>query len=70
VYESCFITLTKGFYPSLKNVENDVRGIVAQKQASGIISDPTTVIPPAHVTNKQPEATETAIPPQAPISHS
>jgi hypothetical protein len=66
VYESCFITLTKGFYPSLKNVENDVRGIVPQKQASGIISDPTTVIPPAHVINKNPETTHTV----APISHS
>jgi len=49
VYESCFLTLTKGIYPSLKNVENDVRGIVPQKQTHGVISDPTTVLPPATV---------------------
>jgi len=47
VYESCFLTLMRGVYPSLKNVENDVRGIVPQKQVGGVISDPTTVIPPA-----------------------
>jgi hypothetical protein len=68
IYESCFITLIKGFYPSLKNVENDLRGIVAQKQADGIISDPTTVLPPAHLPNKHPETTETIRPPPPPHS--
>jgi hypothetical protein len=49
VYESCFLSLVRGIYPSLKNEENDVRGVVAQKQADGVISDPKTVLPPAHV---------------------
>jgi hypothetical protein len=56
VYESCFITLTRGIYPSLKNVENDVRGIVPQKEVHGVISDPTTVLPPVTVPSKQTDA--------------
>jgi hypothetical protein len=58
VYESCFLTLTKGIYPSLKNVENDVRGVVEQKESHGVISDPTTVLPPATVPNKQTDVNE------------
>jgi len=70
VYESCFITLAKGIYPSLKNVENDVRGIVPQKQAQGIISDPTTVMPPACVPNKIPNSQATPPHSAEPIVHS
>jgi len=47
VYESCFLSLMRGVYPSLKSVENDLRGVVPQKEVGGVISDPTTVIPPA-----------------------
>jgi len=68
VYESCFLTLAKGIYPSLKDVENDVRGIVHEKQTHGIITDPTTVLPPICVPNKQTETNENATrapPPQS-----
>lgn len=58
VYESCFIALTKGIYPSLKNVENDVRGVVPQKEAQGVISNPTTVLPPATVPSNHPQTVE------------
>jgi hypothetical protein len=58
VYESCFIALTKGIYPSLKSVENDVRGVVAQKEAQGVISNPTTVLPPASVPSTQPHTVD------------
>jgi hypothetical protein len=73
IYESCFITLTRGIYPSLKNVENDVRGIVAQKEAHGIISDPTTVLPPATVPSRQTDTIEHPIrapPPTSDSTHS
>jgi len=61
VYESCFIALTKGVYPSLKNVENDVRGVIGQKEAQGVISNPTTVLPPAAVVGNQTQTVDNPV---------
>jgi len=70
VYESCFLALTKGIYPSLKDVENDVRGVVQEKQTHGVITDPTTVLPPVCVPNTQTQTTDHPVraPPSQTIS--
>jgi len=72
MYESCFISLTRGFYPSLKHVENDLRGIVHQKQTHGVISDPSTVLPPASIPSTKPDPVSHPIraPPPTSVQHS